>query len=111
MRQYIFKRLLLAIPTLIGVSMIVFFMLRVLPGDLVQQVAGDNEVTPEFRAQIETGPRAAIKPAVRSEYFDWLRRRRSRSTSATRCATRSSISDRLQGHAADDDGDGAPRDR
>ena len=36
MQQYIFKRLLLAVPTLIGVSMIVFFMLRVLPGDLVQ---------------------------------------------------------------------------
>ncbi len=53
MQQYIFKRLLLAIPTLIGVSMIVFFMLRVLPGDVVQQIAGDNEVTPELRASIE----------------------------------------------------------
>jgi len=53
MRQYVFKRLLLAIPTVIGVSIVVFFMLRILPGDVVQQVAGDNEVTPELRAQIE----------------------------------------------------------
>lgn len=53
MRQYIFKRLLLAIPTLIGVSLIVFFMVRLIPGDIVQQVSGDNQVTPEVRERIE----------------------------------------------------------
>jgi peptide/nickel transport system permease protein len=70
MQQYIFKRLLLAIPTLIGVSMIVFFMLRVLPGDLVQQVAGDNQVTPELRAKIERDL-GLDKPAYQ-EYFYWI---------------------------------------
>lgn len=53
MRQYIIKRLLLAIPTLVGVSMIVFFMVRAIPGDVVQQISGDSPVTPEFRAQVE----------------------------------------------------------
>jgi peptide/nickel transport system permease protein len=53
MRQYIFKRLLLAVPTLIGVSLIVFFMVRLIPGDIVQQVSGDNQVTPEVRERIE----------------------------------------------------------
>ena len=41
MRQYILKRLLLAVPTLIGVSLIVFFMVRLIPGDIVEQIAGD----------------------------------------------------------------------
>ncbi len=70
MRQYILKRLLLAVPTLIGVSMLVFFMLRVLPGDIVQQVAGENEVTPEVRARIERDL-GLDKPAYQ-EYFSWL---------------------------------------
>jgi len=70
MRQYIFKRLLLAVPTLIGVSIVVFFMLRILPGDIVQQVAGDNEVTPEVRARIEQDL-GLDKPAYQ-EYFEWL---------------------------------------
>ncbi len=70
MRNYIIKRLLLAVPTLIGVSVIVFSMLRVLPGDIVQQVAGENQVTPELRAQIEKDL-GLDKPAWQ-EYFDWL---------------------------------------
>lgn len=70
MRNYIIKRLVLAVPTLIGVSIIVFSMLRVLPGDIVQQVAGENEVTPELRAQIERDL-GLDKPAWQ-EYFDWL---------------------------------------
>jgi len=70
MRQYIFKRLLLAIPTLVGVSVLVFFMLRILPGDIVQQVAGENAVTPEVRARVEK-ELGLDKPAYQ-EYFDWL---------------------------------------
>jgi peptide/nickel transport system permease protein len=70
MRQYIFKRLLLAVPTLLGVSILIFFMLRVLPGDIIQQVAGENEVTPELEQQIREDL-GLDQPAWR-EYFDWL---------------------------------------
>jgi peptide/nickel transport system permease protein len=70
MRQYIFKRLLLAIPTLIGVSLIVFFMVRLIPGDIVEQIAGDTPPTPEFRAQIEE-ELGLDKPALQ-QYFTWL---------------------------------------
>ena len=70
MRQYILKRLLLAIPTLIGVSLIVFFMVRLIPGDIVEQIAGDSPPTPEFRAQIEK-ELGLDKPAIQ-QYFIWL---------------------------------------
>lgn len=70
MRQYILKRLLLAVPTLIGVSILVFFMLRVLPGDIVQQVAGENEVTPELRERIERD--LGLDKPAHEEYFKWL---------------------------------------
>ena len=36
MASYILKRLLLMIPTLLGVAILVFLMLRVAPGDIVE---------------------------------------------------------------------------
>ena len=48
MRQYIFKRLLLMIPTLFGVAVIVFFLLRVVPGDIVElKYAGSGAYAPK----------------------------------------------------------------
>ena len=36
MYKYIFKRLLLMIPTLIGAAVLVFFLLRMIPGDVCE---------------------------------------------------------------------------
>jgi peptide/nickel transport system permease protein len=36
MLQYILKRLFLMIPTLFGVAIIIFLLLRVVPGDVVE---------------------------------------------------------------------------
>src|SRR4026209_7786 len=48
MRQYILKRLLLMIPTLFGVAALVFFMLRVAPGDIVElKYAGSGTFAPK----------------------------------------------------------------
>jgi len=40
MLQYVFKRLLSTIPVLLGISLLLFFMLRALPGDPAQVLAG-----------------------------------------------------------------------
>ena len=43
MIQYIFKRLLLMIPTLIGAAVLIFFLLRLIPGDVCElRLAGDG---------------------------------------------------------------------
>jgi len=43
MLQYVVKRVLLTIPTLLGVAVLVFFMLRVVPGDVVEvKLRGDG---------------------------------------------------------------------
>jgi peptide/nickel transport system permease protein len=43
MRAYIFKRLMLMIPTLLGVAVLIFFMLRVVPGDIIElKLRGDG---------------------------------------------------------------------
>lgn len=46
MLQYVIKRLLSTIPVLIGISLLLFFMLRMLPGDPAQVLAGEM-ATPE----------------------------------------------------------------
>ncbi len=87
MRQYILKRLFLALPTLLGVSLIVFFMVRLIPGDVVQQIAGDNQVTADVRARIEQDlgidkpaffvtngdSKFSIQFHKDSQYVDWLK--------------------------------------
>ena len=42
MGHFIIRRLLLMIPVLIGVSVIVFMLMRVIPGDIALLLAGDN---------------------------------------------------------------------
>ncbi|ARP99633.1 ABC transporter permease [Pseudorhodoplanes sinuspersici] len=73
MIRYVSNRLLLAIPTLIGVAVITFFVLRVLPGDIVEaKLRGDGaQVTLDVieRERVRLG---LDKP--RSEQFlDWMK--------------------------------------
>ena len=55
MQGYILRRLLYAIPTVIGVSMIIFLAMRVVPGDPVVVMFGDEPelIRAEDRAKIE----------------------------------------------------------
>ncbi len=43
MRTYILKRLLLIIPTLLGVALIVFLIMRVIPGDVALMILGGDD--------------------------------------------------------------------
>src|SRR5512141_417447 len=70
MRTYILRRLLLAVPTLVGVSLLVFFMVRLIPGGVVQQIAGDNIVTGDTKARIEKDL-GLDRPAY-EQYFTWI---------------------------------------
>jgi peptide/nickel transport system permease protein len=51
MLTYLFKRLLLLLPTLYIVVTLVFFLIRLIPGDPVDFILGDNAL-PESRAQL-----------------------------------------------------------
>jgi peptide/nickel transport system permease protein len=71
MQQYILRRVLLLIPTLIGITFIVYSSVRFLPGDVVSALAGENTVaTPEFRAAIEE--RLGLTTGVFEGYVQWL---------------------------------------
>jgi peptide/nickel transport system permease protein len=42
MQEYLMRRLLLMIPTLLGVTLVVFLMMRLIPGDPVTNMMGEN---------------------------------------------------------------------
>jgi len=44
MQQYIIRRLLLIIPTLIGVTVLIFLAMRVIPGDPLKSMAGETSL-------------------------------------------------------------------
>jgi peptide/nickel transport system permease protein len=49
---YIAQRLMHAIPVLVGISVLSFLMLHLIPGDPVQVFAGDKPLTPERAAEL-----------------------------------------------------------
>jgi len=51
--RYVARRLLLAIPVLLGASFIVFFLVYALPGDPIRALAGDRPLSPGVRAALE----------------------------------------------------------
>lgn len=52
MGRYVIQRLLIAIPTLIITSMVIFTILALAPGDPLGQLASNPDVPPEVRVQI-----------------------------------------------------------
>jgi peptide/nickel transport system permease protein/oligopeptide transport system permease protein len=50
--RYIARRLLLAIPVLLGATLIIFTMVFALPGDPIRALAGDRPLSPAVAAQI-----------------------------------------------------------
>jgi peptide/nickel transport system permease protein len=72
MQKYLLRRLLLAIPTLIGMSILIFAVMRFMPGDIADQLIGDDVsfVNPETRAAIER--RYGLDRPVHEQYFVWM---------------------------------------
>ncbi|MDR2417860.1 MAG: ABC transporter permease [Treponema sp.] len=69
MRDYILRRLLLLIPVLLGISLCVFFVMQLVPGDVVSGILG-IEQTPELRAMWEA-KLGLDKPTI-AQYFTWI---------------------------------------
>ncbi|HEV8344818.1 MAG TPA: ABC transporter permease [Candidatus Binatia bacterium] len=72
MRQYILKRLLLMIPTLLGVATLVFLMLRVAPGDIVElKYAGTGAFAPKEVLDQERAQLGLDKP-LWHQFLSWM---------------------------------------
>jgi peptide/nickel transport system permease protein len=72
MRRYILSRLLLMIPTLLGVAALVFLLLRVLPGDIVElKYAGSGTFAPRQAIERERAQLGLDKPLAR-QFVNWM---------------------------------------
>src|ERR671934_525761 len=71
MHRYIINRILLMIPTLFGVAMITFVLLRIVPGDVVLlKLAGDGGRIEESVLQQERARLGLDKP-IPQQFVDW----------------------------------------
>jgi peptide/nickel transport system permease protein len=72
MLRYTLNRVLLMIPTLIGVAVLVFFMLRVIPGDVVEvKLRGDGGAVSQETIEMERRRLGLDKPLV-YQFKDWM---------------------------------------
>src|SRR5688572_13959578 len=71
MKEYIIRRLVLLVPTVLGVSIIVFLMMHFIPGDPVALLLGDyytEETAKAIRAQY------GLDKPLHTQYVLWLSR-------------------------------------
>lgn len=72
MLRYIISRLLYTIPTLLGVAVLVFFMLRVVPGDIVEvKLRGDGGTVSQEMIDMERKRMGLDKPLM-VQFGDWM---------------------------------------
>ena len=69
MRDYIIRRLLGLIPILLGISIAIFLVMQLIPGDVVSGILG-IEQTPELRAMWEK--KLGLDRPLDEQYFSWI---------------------------------------
>jgi peptide/nickel transport system permease protein len=72
MQTYVLKRLLLVVPTLLGVATVVFLLLRVIPGDVVLlRLAGEGGKVADEVLHAERA-RLGLDQTLWRQYLDWI---------------------------------------
>ena len=72
MSRYVRRRLLLAVPTLLGVAVLIFLMLRVVPGDIVElKLRGEGGAVTQDVIERERARLGLDKPLV-AQFGDWM---------------------------------------
>ena len=71
MSKYIARRLLLLVPTLIGMSLFIFLMLRLLPGDVVDlMTAGQEQATDDAKRKLREA--FGLADPLPVQYIKWV---------------------------------------
>lgn len=70
MNQYLAKRLLFSIPTLIAISIVIFTILALAPGDPLGEFASNPAITPEVRENIRKS--LGLDRPVHIRYIKWF---------------------------------------
>jgi peptide/nickel transport system permease protein len=68
--QYLIRRLIIAIPSLLGISVILFTVLALAPGDPFEELATNPAIPPEVRANLRAS--LGLDDPIHERYFAWL---------------------------------------
>jgi len=72
MLRHVVRRILLVIPALFGISVVIFLMCRLLPGDIVDFLSGgDTQITPEQRHQMRE--QLGLTGSYFEQYWRWIK--------------------------------------
>ncbi|MDI1284622.1 MAG: ABC transporter permease [Reyranella sp.] len=69
-RQYIIRKILIMIPSLLGISLVLFTVLAMAPGDPFEELATNPAVPPEVRAALRA--KFGLDDPVWTRYLHWL---------------------------------------
>jgi peptide/nickel transport system permease protein len=70
--RYVLKRVVLMVPTLLGVATLIFFLMRVVPGDIVQlRFAGESAFAQKSQLDLERARLGLDKP-LWHQYVTWI---------------------------------------
>src|SRR5579862_8779351 len=70
MTRYLFRRLLIAVPSLLGISLILYTVLALAPGDPFGELATNPNVPPEVAAALRT--QFGLGGPVRVGFLPWV---------------------------------------
>lgn len=70
MANYILRRLLIAIPSILGISVILFCVLALAPGDPFEELATNPAIPPEVRQNLRAS--LGLDDPIHQRYFNWL---------------------------------------
>lgn len=70
MSQYVLRRLLIAIPSLLGISVVLFAVLALAPGDPFSELATNPNVPPEVQAALRA--KFGLDDPIHLRYLHWL---------------------------------------
>ncbi len=70
MANYLARRLLIAIPSLLGISVILFVILALAPGDPFGELTTNPAIPPEVRANLRAS--LGLDDPIHERYFSWL---------------------------------------
>jgi peptide/nickel transport system permease protein len=70
MSQYLLRRLMIVIPSLLGISIVLFTVLALAPGDPFEELATNPNVPPEVRANLRA--KFGLDDPVALRYVRWL---------------------------------------
>lgn len=70
MTQYIVKRLFLLIPTLLGISIFTFALIRIVPGDVLDVMYADSPLSTEEIQKIRV--QLGMDKSLPEQYWDWM---------------------------------------